>query len=89
LRQPISRIIANAETIRSRLAGPLAEAYGAYAADIAEAGRHLLGLVDDLADLDAVEAPALPRRPTISIWPTAPAARQASSRCAPANAGSN
>lgn len=57
LRQPISRIIANAETIRSRLAGPLGEAYGNYAADIAEAGRHLLGLVDDLADLDAVEAP--------------------------------
>ncbi|MDK4805051.1 MAG: HAMP domain-containing sensor histidine kinase [Novosphingobium aromaticivorans] len=63
LRQPISRIIANAETIRSRLAGPLAEAYGAYAADIAEAGRHLLGLVDDLADLDAVEAPGFAPAP--------------------------
>ncbi|GHC93645.1 sensor histidine kinase [Novosphingobium pokkalii] len=63
LRQPISRIIANAETIRSRLAGPLADAYGNYAADIAEAGRHLLGLVEDLADLDAVEAPGFAPSP--------------------------
>ncbi|MEO0033179.1 MAG: hypothetical protein RIS94_2937 [Pseudomonadota bacterium] len=57
LRQPVSRIIANAETIRTRLAGPLPDEYAAYAADIAEAGRHLLGLVEDLADLEAVEAP--------------------------------
>lgn len=63
LRQPISRIIANAETIRSRLAGPLAESYGNYAGDIAEAGRHLLGLVEDLADLDAVEAPGFAPMP--------------------------
>jgi hypothetical protein len=40
LRQPISRIIANAETIRTRMAGPLAEEYSAYAADIAAAGQH-------------------------------------------------
>jgi signal transduction histidine kinase len=57
LRQPIHRIIANAETIRTRLAGPIADEYAGYAADIAEAGRHLLALVEDLADLDAVEAP--------------------------------
>lgn len=57
LRQPINRIVANAETIRTRLAGPLADEYAGYAADIAEAGRHLLALVQDLADLDAVEAP--------------------------------
>ena len=57
LRQPINRIIANAETIRTRLAGPLADEYADYAADIAEAARHLLGLVEDLADLDAIESP--------------------------------
>lgn len=57
LRQPVSRIVANAETIRTRLAGPLADEYSAYAADIAEAGRHLTGLIEDLADLEAVEAP--------------------------------
>ena len=56
LRQPISRIIANAETIRLRLAGPLAEEYSRYAADIATAGQHMLELVDDLADLEVVES---------------------------------
>ncbi|PLK25818.1 sensor histidine kinase KdpD [Novosphingobium sp. TH158] len=56
LRQPIARIIANAETIRTRLAGPLAEEYSNYAADIAAAGQHLLALIDDLTDLEVVEA---------------------------------
>lgn len=56
LRQPISRIIANAETIRTKLAGPLADEYSDYAADIAAAGQHLLSLVDDLADLEVIEA---------------------------------
>jgi len=55
LRQPIARIIANAETIRTQLAGPLAEEYSRYAADIATAGEHLLALLDDLADLEVVE----------------------------------
>jgi signal transduction histidine kinase len=56
LRQPIARIIANAETIRTKLAGPLAEEYSTYAADIASAGQHLLALIDDLADLEVVES---------------------------------
>lgn len=56
LRQPIARIIANAETIRTRLAGPLAEEYSDYAADIAAAGQHLLALIDDLSDLEVVES---------------------------------
>lgn len=56
LRQPIARIIANAETIRTRLAGPLANEYSQYAADIAAAGQHLLSLVEDLADLEVVES---------------------------------
>jgi len=55
LRQPIARIIANAETIRTQLAGPLAEEYSNYAADISSAGEHLLALIDDLADLEVVE----------------------------------
>lgn len=55
LRLPINRIIANAETIRTRLAGPLDDHYASYAADIAEAGRHLAALVEDLADLETVE----------------------------------
>lgn len=56
LRQPIARIIANAETIRTRMAGPLAEEYARYAGDIAAAGQHLLALVEDLTDLEVVEA---------------------------------
>ena len=56
LRQPITRIIANAETIRLRLAGPLQEEYSAYAGDITSAGQHMLELVDDLADLEVIDA---------------------------------
>jgi len=56
LRQPIARIIANAETIRARLAGPLRAEYSEYAGNIAAAGQHLSGLLDDLADLEVVEA---------------------------------
>jgi signal transduction histidine kinase len=56
LRQPISRIIATAETIRTRMAGPLDDAYSAYAADIASAGQHLLALIEDMADLEVVES---------------------------------
>ncbi len=56
LRQPIARIIANAETIRAKMAGPLSEEYSGYAADIASAGQHLMGLIEDLADLEVVES---------------------------------
>ncbi|MGB3752816.1 MAG: HAMP domain-containing sensor histidine kinase [Parerythrobacter sp.] len=56
LRQPIARIIANAETIRTRMAGPISDEYSAYAADIAAAGQHLLSLIEDLTDLEVVEA---------------------------------
>ncbi|WP_275230295.1 sensor histidine kinase [Novosphingobium album (ex Liu et al. 2023)] len=56
LRQPIARIIANAETIRTRLAGPLNDAYAEYAGEIANAGKLLLDLLDDLSDLEVVES---------------------------------
>ncbi len=55
LRQPIARIIANAETIRTRLAGPLADEYAGYAADIVSAGEHLQSLVEDLSALEVIE----------------------------------
>ncbi len=57
LRQPLTRIIANAETIKGRVEGPIRGDYAAYAADIADAGRHLMELVDDLADLQAIDRP--------------------------------
>ncbi len=59
LRQPVSRIIANAEAIRAQLAGPLAEEYSNYARDIASAGEHLLSLVDDMTTLELVEGEEL------------------------------
>lgn len=55
LRQPLNRIIANAETIGGELLGPIRQNYATYARDIAHAARHLAALVDDLGDLEAVE----------------------------------
>lgn len=55
LREPIARIVANAAAIRTRSAGPLSGEYASYAGDIEAAGQHLLALIEDLADLEAVE----------------------------------
>jgi signal transduction histidine kinase len=57
LRAPLARIISGAETIGSRAEGPIRTDYAGYAEDIATAGRHLLSLVDDLVDLQAIERP--------------------------------
>ena len=57
LRKPLDRIIASAENIRAQTDGPLRGDYAEYATDIATAGRHLLALVDDLVDLQAIERP--------------------------------
>ena len=57
LRAPLAEIIANAETIGAQPEGPLRKDYAGYADDIASAGRHLLALVDDLVDLQAIERP--------------------------------
>lgn len=57
LRLPINRIIFAAETIAEGCEGRAKSDYGRYAGDIAEAGRHLLGLVDDLVDVKNIETP--------------------------------
>ncbi|MBO9622863.1 MAG: PAS domain-containing protein [Sphingomonas sp.] len=57
LRAPLGKIIANADSISAQTDGPLRPDYAEYANDIASAGRHLLGLVDDLVDLQAIERP--------------------------------
>lgn len=57
LRTPLDQIITHAETIASQPEGPLRRDYTGYAGDIAAAGRHLLALVDDLVDLQAIERP--------------------------------
>jgi signal transduction histidine kinase len=57
LRVPLDRIINNAQRISDQPDGPLQSDYSSYAVDIATAGRHLLALVDDLVDLQAIERP--------------------------------
>lgn len=57
LKQPLSRIVANAETIGSRLHGQLQDNYADYAQDIANAARHLSELVSDMEDLEAIDRP--------------------------------
>ncbi len=55
LRAPLDRIVAKADTISAQVDGPLRRDYADYAGDIGSAARHLLALVDDLADMQAVE----------------------------------
>ena len=55
LRDPLNQIVQAAELLRTQPDGPLRREYSGYAGDIASAGRHLLELVDDLIDLQAIE----------------------------------
>lgn len=55
LRDPIARIIANADEISARSQGAVRQNYAGYANDIAAAGRHLLSLIEDITDMQAVE----------------------------------
>ncbi|MBX3561911.1 MAG: HAMP domain-containing histidine kinase [Sphingomonas sp.] len=55
LRAPLADIVDNAERLRAQPDGPLRSDYAGYADDIATAGRHLLALVGDLVDLQAIE----------------------------------
>jgi len=57
MREPLDRIISQADSISGRGDGPVRRDYAAYAEDISEAGRHLLALVDDLVDLQTIEQP--------------------------------
>jgi signal transduction histidine kinase len=57
MRAALDRIVARADAIAAQGEGPLRRDYVEYAGDIARAGRHLLGLVEGLADAQAIEAP--------------------------------
>lgn len=63
LHRPLSRIIANADTIGNELLGPVRYNYAMYARDISNAARHLTALVEDLGDLEAVERPGFTTAP--------------------------
>lgn len=75
LKTPLDRIVADADSIRTQMHGPLKRDYAEYAGDIASAGRHLLALVDDLVDLQAIERPDF--RPIIETIDMADLARRA------------
>jgi hypothetical protein len=70
LRGPLGRIIANADSINAATDGPLDPHYVDYAADIASAGRHLMGLVTILPISRRSSAPISRLFPTRSIWRT-------------------
>lgn len=57
LRTPINAVVGFSEMMRQEMFGPLGSArYREYAQDIAGAGEHMQGLVDDLLDLAKIEA---------------------------------
>ncbi len=55
LDRPIRRIVATAETLRAADPGEVPQPYRDYARDIADAGRHLQALLEDLVTLNGVE----------------------------------
>lgn len=68
LRGPLARIVAQADSIAQQAEGPIRRDYAEYANDIATAGRHLLALINDLVELQAVEGDQLaPERMPIDL----------------------
>ena len=87
LRSPLHHIVAHAEPMAAEAEGPLAGDYRGYAVDIASAGRHLLSLVDDLVDLQAIERPDF--APAAEEIDLADVARQAAALLGPKAAERN
>jgi len=56
LRTPLNAIIGFAEAMSHEVHGPLKPQYVDYAGDIAGAGRHLLGLIQDLLDISSLDS---------------------------------
>ena len=63
LRTPLNAVLGFADVLRDGLAGPLGDRERGYVDDIADSGRHLLALVDDVLDLSAVESGILQLEP--------------------------
>lgn len=67
LRTPLNAIIGFSEMLQHRIFAPLGDRrYDGYAEDIAQSGRTLLNLIDDLLDLNKVEAGKLDMQATMS-----------------------
>jgi signal transduction histidine kinase len=56
LRTPLNAIIGFAEAMELQLFGGLPNHYVGYARDIGAAGRHLLGLIEDILDVSVIES---------------------------------
>ncbi|MEN2991599.1 ATP-binding protein [Tistrella sp. BH-R2-4] len=56
LRTPLNAVIGMAEALKAQIFGPLVPKQMEYASDIANAGSHLLELINDLLDLARIEA---------------------------------
>jgi signal transduction histidine kinase len=56
LRTPLNAIIGFSDVLGERLFGPLNDKQSEYVADIADSGRHLLSLINDVLDLSKIEA---------------------------------
>jgi signal transduction histidine kinase len=56
LRTPLNAVIGFSELLQQQSAGSLNERQREYIADVLEAGRHLLSLINDILDLSKVEA---------------------------------
>ena len=56
LRTPLNAIIGFSELVRDHAYGPIAPSYMEFAAEINEAGHHLLDMINDVLDLSKIEA---------------------------------
>ncbi|MBM3581717.1 MAG: PAS domain S-box protein, partial [Alphaproteobacteria bacterium] len=56
LRTPLNAVIGFSDILKTEAFGPLSPKYREYAADINNAGRHLLRLVNDILDMSAIDA---------------------------------